>query len=75
MLRNIFLAIVWLNQKHMQNRYGEFSEAVLTKWYANYNIYELFKQLPEAKKNEVAWFIACGDDDALSVNNMNNLLP
>lgn len=75
MLRNIFLAIVWLNQKHMQNRYGEFSEVVLTKWYANYNIYELFKQLPEAKKNEVAWFIACEDDDALSVNNMNNLLP
>ncbi len=58
------------DKSYMQNRYGEFSEAVLTKWYANYNIYELFKQLPEAKKNEVAWFIACGDDDALSVNNM-----
>lgn len=59
------------DKTYMQNRYGNtYSEAVLTKWYADFDIYALFKQLPEEKKNEVAWFIACGDDDALSVNNM-----
>ena len=47
-----------------------YSEAVLTKWYADFDIYALFKQLPEEKKNEVAWFIACGDDVALCLRSV-----
>lgn len=47
-----------------------YSEAVLTKWNADFDIYALFKQLPEEKKNEVAWFIACGDDVALCLRSV-----
>ena len=59
------------DKTYMQNRYGNtYSEAVLTKWYADFDIYALFKQLPEEKKNEVAWFIACGDDVALCLRSV-----
>lgn len=63
-------AIRGYEKNYISQRYPEMKEAELTEWYKQYNVYELFKQLPADQKNAVAWYIACGDDDALSVNNV-----
>lgn len=57
------------DQNYLAQRYPNIKEQELIEWYKPYNVYELFKQVPDDKKNEVAWYIACGDDDALSPNN------
>ena len=54
------------DKSYLNTRYPSISDQKLTEWYKPYNIYELFKQ----KTNPgIVWYIACGDDDALSSNN------
>lgn len=62
-------AIREYQKDYLTNRYPDVSEKDLIEWYKQYNVYELFKQLPDEKKSSIAWYIACGDDDALSTNN------
>lgn len=63
-------AIREYEKEYMANRYPDMDQATLVEWYKPYNVYELFYQLPDTEKASVAWYIACGDDDALSTNNM-----
>lgn len=57
------------DKAYLAQRYPDIKENELIAWYKPYNVYDLFKQLPDDQKTAVAWFIACGDDDALSPNN------
>lgn len=59
----------YLDKAYLAPRYPGVAEETLKEWYIPYNIYELVRQLPEERKGDVAWYISCGDDDALSVNN------
>lgn len=54
---------------NLRNRYADVDEAKLKKWYAPYNVYDLFKLVSTEDAKSIAWYIACGDDDALSKNN------
>lgn len=63
-------AIRGYEKSYLTQRYPEMKEAELMEWYKQYNVYELFRQMPEDQRNSVSWYIACGDDDALSVNNV-----
>ena len=63
-------AIRGYEKSYLTQRYPEIKEAELMEWYKQYNVYELFRQMPEDQRNSVSWYIACGDDDALSVNNV-----
>ncbi len=62
-------AIRAYDKKYLETRYPGVKEDVLKKWYKDYNVFELFEQIPQEKKSDIKWFITCGDDDALSVNN------
>lgn len=57
------------DKDYLKSRYANVEEAKLVEWYKAYNVYELFNQQPVDQKKLVKWFIACGDDDALSANN------
>lgn len=57
------------DKQYLQTRYANVEEGKLVEWYAAYNVYELFKKQQADQKMLVKWFIACGDDDALSANN------
>lgn len=63
-------AIREYEKSYLTQRYPEMKEPELMEWYKQYNVYELFRQMPEDQRNSVSWYIACGDDDALSVNNV-----
>lgn len=63
-------AIRGYEKSYLTQRYPEMKEPELMEWYKQYNVYELFRQMPEDQRNSVSWYIACGDDDALSVNNV-----
>ena len=63
-------AIRGYEKNYIKSRYPNITEKELIEWYKPYNVYELFKQLPEEKKKIVSWYISCGDDDALSPNNV-----
>ena len=62
-------AIRGYEKEYISQRYPEMDEASLIEWYKPYNVYELFRQLPDTDKESIAWYIVCGDDDALSANN------
>ena len=59
-------AIRGFDKAYLNTRYPGISDETLADWYAQYDVYELFKQEPNPA---IAWYIACGDDDALSPNN------
>ena len=63
-------AVRGYEKDYIAQRYPDIKEADLIEWYKPYNVYELFRQLPDADKNAISWYIVCGDDDALSVNNV-----
>ncbi|MDR3871557.1 MAG: alpha/beta hydrolase-fold protein [Phocaeicola sp.] len=63
-------AIRGYEKDYIAQRYPNINESELMEWYKQYNVYELFKQFPDEKKSAIAWYIACGDDDALSINNV-----
>lgn len=62
-------AIREYDKDYFSARYPDVKEQEIIEWYKPYNVYELFKQVPKDKKSEIAWYITCGDDDALSPNN------
>lgn len=62
-------AIREYDKGYLNARYPDIKDKELSEWYEQYNVYELFKQLPEEKKSEISWYITCGDDDVLSPNN------
>lgn len=62
-------AIREFDKDYLNQRYPDIKENELVEWYKQYNVYDLFKQVPNDKKSEIAWYITCGDDDALSPNN------
>jgi enterochelin esterase-like enzyme len=52
------------------NRYGaEVSEEELKAWYKKHSALELVKNMPDEQKEEVRWYIDCGDDDFLYEGN------
>ena len=63
-------AIRGYETEYMAKRYPDIRKEELLDWYKQYNVYELFKQIPDKDKSAIAWYISCGDDDALSVNNV-----
>jgi enterochelin esterase-like enzyme len=51
-------------------RYGaEVSEEELKAWYKKHSALELVKNMPDEQKEEVRWYIDCGDDDFLYEGN------
>lgn len=62
-------AIREYDTNYLNSRYPNVKDQQLSEWYKQYNVYELFKQLPDDKKSAISWYITCGDDDALSSNN------
>lgn len=44
-------------------------EKKMDKWFAQYSVLELIKNMPDEQKNAVRWFIDCGDDDFLYEGN------
>ena len=63
-------AIRGYEKDYLTKRYPGISEDQLIEWYKPYNVFELFKNMAGTIKPAVAWYIACGDDDALSANNV-----
>lgn len=63
-------AVRGYDKNYIAQRYPNINERVLVEWYKQYDVFELFKQVPEKDKSEIAWLIACGDDDVLSSNNV-----
>ena len=45
------------------------SEEEIAAWYKKHSALELLKEMPEDQKNQVRWFIDCGDDDFLYEGN------
>lgn len=45
------------------------TEADMDKWFAQYSVLELIKNIPDDQKKAVRWFIDCGDDDFLYEGN------
>lgn len=45
------------------------TEADMDKWYSQYSVLELIKNMPDDQKKAVRWFIDCGDDDFLYEGN------
>lgn len=41
----------------------------MNKWFNNYSVLELIKNIPDDQKKQVNWFIDCGDDDFLYEGN------
>lgn len=41
----------------------------MNKWFENYSVLELIKNMPDDHKKQVNWFIDCGDDDFLFEGN------
>ena len=54
---------------NMQNRYPGISEDKLKEWFKDYDVFNIFRNMTDKDKNQFKLFIACGDDDGLSVNN------
>lgn len=63
-------AIRGYDKNYIAQRYPNIGNAELMEWYRQYDVYELFKQIPDKDKSSIIWYIACGDDDALSPNNV-----
>ena len=63
-------AIRGYDKNYIAQRYPNTDEKALAEWYKQYDVFELFKQFSAKDEPVVAWFIACGDDDALSPNNV-----
>jgi enterochelin esterase-like enzyme len=41
----------------------------MNKWFNNYSVLQLIKNIPDDQKKQVKWFIDCGDDDFLYEGN------
>lgn len=57
------------DKNYLSTRYPDVKEETLIEWYKPYDVYDLVEQLTDDNKSQVAWYITCGDDDALSPNN------
>ncbi len=47
----------------------EASENQIDEWFQKYSVLELIKNMPDEQKNDVHWYIDCGDDDFLYEGN------
>ncbi len=47
----------------------EVSENQVDEWFQKYSVLELIKNMPDEQKNDVHWYIDCGDDDFLYEGN------
>ncbi len=47
----------------------EVSENQIDEWFQKYSVLELIKNMPDEQKNDVHWYIDCGDDDFLYEGN------
>nr|WP_315422659.1 alpha/beta hydrolase-fold protein [uncultured Pedobacter sp.] len=56
---------------YMTKRYPGIPENKLVEWYKPYNVKSYIDNLPSKEELGQKWYIACGDDDKLSVNNCN----
>ncbi len=57
-------------KNQMQRRgMSNITEADMDKWYSQYSVLELIKNMPDDQKKAVRWFIDCGDDDFLYEGN------
>jgi enterochelin esterase-like enzyme len=54
---------------YMTKRYPGISENKLMEWYKPYDVKNYIDNLPTQADLGQKWYIACGDDDRLSVNN------
>lgn len=54
---------------NMQNRYPDVSESKLKEWFKTYDVFNIIRNMPDNEKNQFKFYMTCGDDDALSVNN------
>lgn len=57
------------DKAYLVNRYPGISEDKLMEWYRPYDVKGYLDKLPEQTSLGQKWYIACGDDDRLSVNN------
>jgi S-formylglutathione hydrolase FrmB len=48
---------------------GDANEEQLSAYFKQYSALELVKNMPDEQKDEVRWFIDCGDDDFLFEGN------
>ena len=55
--------------EYFKNRFPNVSEKTLIEWYKQYDAISYFENLPENTESKTKWYIVCGDDDRLSVNN------
>jgi enterochelin esterase-like enzyme len=55
----------YLKQRGM----AEASEQHITDWLKKYDIHATIKNMPEDQKEEIRWYIDCGDDDSLYEGN------
>ena len=46
--------------------YKDATEEQIEQWKKKYDLYALMENMPEERKNDVRWYIDCGDDDRFS---------
>ena len=56
-------------KKMFENYPVKYTDKEVEWFFKNYNVIELVKAIPETKKNDVRWYIDCGDDDFLYEGN------
>ncbi len=56
-------------KKMFENYPVKYTDKEVEWFFKNYNVIELVKTIPETKKNDVRWYIDCGDDDFLYEGN------
>jgi len=49
---------------------GTFTDDTIEAFYENHNVVEIINNMDEKQKNEIRWFIDCGDDDRLNEGNV-----
>jgi len=62
-------AVRGYERDYMIKRYPGISENNLMEWYSPYDVKSYIDKLPQKTDLGQKWYIACGDDDRLSINN------
>ncbi|MCF8380043.1 MAG: esterase family protein [Bacteroidales bacterium] len=56
-------------ERYLKWNKQEYSDKQIQSYYESQSVLELIKNLPENQKNDVRWYIDCGDDDFLFEGN------
>lgn len=62
-------AVRRFDPQYLKNRYPNVKEEMLAQWYPPYDVFDFFESLEEPSDTHPRWYLDCGDDDRLSINN------